>query len=221
MAEFTLVIGNKNYSSWSLRPWLALKATGQEFDEVLITLRQPETKAKILAHSPAGKVPVLKHGDLLVWESLAICEYVAELFPAAGLWPDDPRARAVARSVSTEMHAGFAALRRDLPMDIAKLSDVPRSASDEAKADIARIQQIWQDCRGRFGSKKQSEGGGDFLFGRFGVADCMFAPVATRLRTYGVALDPVSAAYVDAIYAWPAMQEWCAAAAKEAPLPEM
>jgi glutathione S-transferase len=119
------------------------------------------------------------------------------------------------------MHAGFAALRRDLPMDIAKLSDVPRSASDEAKADIARIQQIWQDCRGRFGSKKQSEGGGDFLFGRFGVADCMFAPVATRLRTYGVALDPVSAAYVDAIYAWPAMQEWCAAAAKEAPLPEM
>jgi glutathione S-transferase len=221
VAEFTLVIGNKNYSSWSLRPWLALKATGQEFDEVLITLRQPETKAKILAHSPAGKVPVLKHGDLLVWESLAICEYVAELFPAAGLWPDDPRARAVARSVSTEMHAGFAALRRDLPMDIAKLSDVPRSASDEAKADIARIQQIWQDCRGRFGSKKQSEGGGDFLFGRFGVADCMFAPVATRLRTYGVALDPVSAAYVDAIYAWPAMQEWCAAAAKEAPLPEM
>ena len=215
MAEFTLVIGNKNYSSWSLRPWLALKATGQEFDEVLITLRQPETKAKILAHSPAGKVPVLKHGDLLV------CEYVAGLFPAAGLWPDDPRARAVARSVSTEMHAGFAALRRDLPMDIAKLSDVPRSASDEAKADIARIQQIWQDCRGRFGSKKQSEGGGDFLFGRFGVADCMFAPVATRLRTYGVALDPVSAAYVDAIYAWPAMQEWCAAAAKEAPLPEM
>lgn len=215
MAEFTLVIGNKNYSSWSLRPWLALKATGQDFDEVLITLRQPETKAKILAHSPAGKVPILKHGDLLVWESLAICEYLAEIFPAAGLWPEDARARAVARSVSTEMHAGFAALRRDLPMDIARLSTTPRSVSEEAKADIARVQQIWQDCRGRFGED------GDFLFGRFSIADCMYAPVATRFRTYGVDLDPVSEAYVKAIYAWPAMQDWCAASAKEAPLPEV
>ncbi|HEX6957797.1 MAG TPA: glutathione S-transferase family protein [Ferrovibrio sp.] len=220
MADLTLVIGNKNYSSWSLRPWLALKATGAAFDEVMIGLRHPDTRAKILAHSPAGKVPILKHGDLLVWESLAICEYLAETFPAAGLWPEDARARAVARCIATEMHAGFMALRRDLPMDIARLGKAAGAASEEAKADIARVQQIWQDCRGRFGADQGGDSGGPFLFGRFSITDCMFAPVATRFRTYGVALDPISAAYVDAIYAWPAMQEWCAASAKEAPLPE-
>lgn len=219
MADLVIVIGNKNYSSWSLRPWLALKATGEPFDEVMITLRQPETKAKILAHSPAGKVPVLTHGDLMVWESLAICEYLAEAFPYVGLWPSDARARAVARAVSTEMHAGFMGLRRDLPMDIHSKSRPSGTASDEAKADIARVQQIWQDCRGRFGDIEGEEGG-PFLFGRFSVADCMYAPVATRFRTYGVKLDPVSAAYVDAIYAHPAMQEWIAGAKGEAPLPE-
>jgi len=212
--RLTLVIGNKNYSSWSLRPWLALKAAGQPFDEVMIGLRQPETRARILAHSPAGKVPVLKDGDLLVWESLAICEYVAESFPEAGLLPADARARAVARSVMAEMHAGFAALRRDLPMDIHAKGIAAGQPSEEARLDIARVQQIWEDCRGRFGQ------GGDYLFGRFGLADCMYAPVATRFRTYGVALDPVSTAYVDAIYAHPAMQEWMAAAAGEEPLPE-
>ena len=216
MSDLTLVIGNKNYSSWSLRPWLALKATGQAFDEVLIMLRRPETKAEILLHSAAGKLPVLKHGDLTIWESLAICEYIAETWPAAGLLPEDTRARAVARSVMSEMHAGFVALRRELPMDICKLGPAqqPVTPSEEAKLDIARVQQIWQDCRGRFGKK------GDFLFGGFTLADAMYAPVATRLRSYGVALDPVSEAYVNAIYAWPAMQEWCAAAAKEQPLPE-
>lgn len=217
MSDLTLVIGNKNYSSWSLRPWLALKAAGQAFDEVLIVLRRPETKAEILLHSPAGKLPVLKHGDLTIWESLAICEYIAETWPEAGLLPEDARARAVARSVMSEMHAGFVALRRELPMDIAKLSPLAQngvSPSDEAKLDIARVQQIWQDCRGRFGKK------GDFLFGGFTLADAMYAPVATRLRSYSVALDPVSEAYVNAIYAWPAMQDWCAAAAKEQPLPE-
>lgn len=214
MAAWTLVIGNKNYSSWSLRPWLALQAAGQDFQEVMILLRQPETKAKILAHSPAGKLPVLKHGDLLVWESLSICEYIAESFPEAGLLPQDLRARAVARSAMSEMHAGFAALRRDLPMDIHAMSSTPRQLSEEGSLDAARVRQIWQDCRGRFGE------GGDFLFGRFGIADCMYAPVATRFRTYGVTLDPVSAAYVDAIYAHPAMQEWIAAAAQEEPLPE-
>ncbi len=214
MSDLTLVIGNKNYSSWSLRPWLALKATGQAFDEALIVLRQAETKANILGYSAAGKLPVLKHGDLLIWDSLAICEYVAETWPEAKLLPEDRRARAVARSVMSEMHSGFAALRRDLPMDICRLGKAPGIPSDEARHDMARIQQIWQDCRGRFG------GDGDFLFGRFGLADCMYAPVATRFRTYGVSLDPVSAAYVDAIYALPAMQEWIAAAAQEQPLPE-
>jgi glutathione S-transferase len=215
--DLTLVIGNKNYSSWSLRPWLALKATGQPFNEVMIVLRRPETKAEILLHSVAGKLPVLKAGDLTIWESLAICEYIAETWPAAGLLPEDARARAVARSVMSEMHAGFVALRRELPMDICKLSPLAQNGvtpSEEAKLDIARVQQIWQDCRGRFGK------GGDFLFGGFTLADAMYAPVATRFRSYGVALDPMSEAYVNAIYAMPAMQEWCAAAAKEQPLPE-
>ncbi|MFC3677953.1 glutathione S-transferase family protein [Ferrovibrio xuzhouensis] len=219
MADLVIVIGNKNYSSWSLRPWLALKATGEPFEEVMVTLRQPETRAKIIAHSPAGKVPVLTHGDLLVWESLAICEYLAEAFPYVGLWPSDPRARAVARAVSTEMHAGFTGLRRDLPMDIHSKGTTSGVAGEEARADIARVQQIWQDCRGRFGDIEGEEGG-PFLFGRFSVADCMYAPVATRFRTYGVKLDPVSATYVDAIYAHPAMQDWIAGAKGEAPLPE-
>jgi glutathione S-transferase len=217
VSDLTLVIGNKNYSSWSLRPWLALKATGQPFKEVMIVLRRPESKAEILLHSAAGKVPVLKHGDLTLWESLAICEYIAETWPAAKLLPEDVRARAVARSVMSEMHAGFVALRRELPMDISRLSQLAQAGvtpSEEAKLDIARVQQIWQDCRGRFGAD------GAFLFGRFSLADAMYAPVATRLRSYRVALDPVSAAYVEAIYALPAMREWCAAAAKEAPLPE-
>ncbi|QDO98049.1 glutathione S-transferase family protein [Ferrovibrio terrae] len=217
MSDLTLVIGNKNYSSWSLRPWLALKAAGRAFDEVLIVLRRPETKAEILLHSAAGKLPVLKHGDLTIWESLAICEYIAATWPEAGLLPEDARACAVARSVMSEMHAGFVALRRELPMDINKLSPLAQNGvmpGEEARLDIARVQQIWQDCRGRFGRK------GDFLFGRFGIADAMYAPVATRLRSYGVAMDPVSEAYVNAIYAFPAMQEWCAAAAKEQPLPE-
>ncbi len=217
MSDLTLVIGNKNYSSWSLRPWLALKAAGQAFDEVLIVLRRPETKAEILLHSAAGKLPVLKHGDLTIWESLAICEYIAATWPEAGLLPEDARACAVARSVMSEMHAGFVALRRELPMDINKLSPLAQNGvtpGEEARLDIARVQQIWQDCRGRFGRK------GDFLFGRFTLADAMYAPVATRLRTYGVAMDSVSEAYVNAIYAMPAMQDWCAAAAKEQPLPE-
>ena len=217
MSDLTLVIGNKNYSSWSLRPWLALKATGQSFDEALIVLRRPETRAEILLQSAAGKLPVLKAGDLTIWESLAICEYIAETWPEAGLLPEDARARAVARSVMSEMHAGFVNLRRELPMDINKLSPLAQNGvtpGEETRLEIARVQQIWQDCRGRFGRK------GDFLFGRFGIADAMYAPVATRFRTYGVAMDPVSEAYVNAIYALPAMQEWCSAAAKEAALPD-
>jgi glutathione S-transferase len=218
VSDLTLVIGNKNYSSWSLRPWLALKQAGQSFDEVLVVLRRPETKAEILLHSAAGKLPVLKHGDLTIWDSLAICEYIAETWPEAKLLPGDARARAVARSVMNEMHSGFASLRNDLPMDIHKLSAAAKAGvtpSEATRLDIARVQQIWQDCRGRFGQA------GDFLFGDFTIADAMYAPVATRFRSYGVSMDPVSEAYVTAIYALPAMQDWCAAAAKEQPLPEI
>lgn len=218
VSDLTLVIGNKNYSSWSLRPWLALKMAGQAFEETLIVLRRPETKAEILLHSAAGKLPVLKHGDLTIWDSLAICEYVAETWPDAKLLPEDARARAVARSVMSEMHSGFVALRNELPMDINKLSAAAKAGvtpSEAARLDIARVQQIWQDCRGRFGNK------GDFLFGDFTIADAMYAPVATRFRSYGVSMDPVSEAYVNTIYALPAMQEWSAASAREAPLPEI
>lgn len=213
MADLTLIIGNKNHASWSLRAWLALKATGQPFEEIKIILRRPETKAEILLHSPAGRVPALKHGDLTIWDSLAICEYVAETWPEAKLLPEDARARAVARSVMCEMHSGFVNLRTDLPMDINKLGSLPRTAGEEAKLEIARVQQIWQDCRGRFGAD------GAFLFGGFTIADAMYAPVATRLRTYGIVMDPVAEAYVNALYAMPAMQEWIAAAAKEEVLP--
>ncbi len=209
MSDLVLVIGSKRYSSWSLRPWLALKQTGTPFEELVVTLRQPDTKACILQHSPSGKVPLLKHGELIVWESLAICEYLAESWPESGLWPQDRAARAVARSVSTEMHAGFMALRQHLPMDVCALTPMG-SLAPEVAADVERIQRIWRDCRSRFG------GEGPFLFGRFSIADAMYAPVATRFTTYGVELDTVSRAYVQAIWALPAMQEWKAAAEREA-----
>ncbi|MDR3438558.1 glutathione S-transferase family protein [Telmatospirillum sp.] len=209
MANLVLVVGSKRWSSWSLRPWLALKQSGLAFDEVLIELRQPDSKANILAHSPSGWVPVLKNGTLTVWDSLAICEYVAELACAVPLWPENKGARAIARSVSAEMHSGFPALRNHLSMDLTQriaLSSIP----DDAKVDIARIQALWNDCRSRFGA------GGPFLFGRWSIADAMYAPVVTRFDTYSVPLDPVSAAYSAAVLAMPAMQEWIAAAKLEA-----
>jgi len=201
MADFTIVIGNKAYSSWSLRPWLALKQTGVPFEEVVIPLRGPDTKARILDHSPAGKVPVLRHGDLTIWDSLAICEYLAELFPGAGLWPADRVARARARSVTAEMHSGFQDLRSNLFMDLKRTLDMPERR-EKAKADIARIQAIWEDCRQAFGV------GGPFLFGRFSIADCFYAPVVTRFVTWQVPLDDIAADYVEAILAHPAMKEW-------------
>ena len=207
MADLTLVIGNKNYSSWSLRPWIALKQIGVPFHEIRVPLGQPDTRARILEHSPGGKVPILKDGAIVVWESLAILDYLAEKFPAAGLWPTDAAARAEARSVAAEMHAGFVALRQQLPMDIR--SRKPLKADAAAEADIARILEMWRGARARHGT------GGPFLFGRFGAADAMYAPVVTRFRTYGVKLDAVAAAYVDAVFALPAMQEWGAAAAAE------
>lgn len=207
MAQLTIVIGSKRLSSWSLRGWLALRLTGAAFDEVVIPLDQPDTRQRILEHSPAGRVPVLKDGAVTVWESLAICEYLAERFPAAGLWPDEPAARAHARAVAAEMHAGFADLRRDMPFDCPARRG-GEGGTPGARADIARVTELWRDCRQRFG------GDGAFLFGRAGIADAMYAPVVSRLVTYEVALDEVSAAYRDAVLAWPAMAEWLAAAAE-------
>ena len=209
-AEFTLVMGNRTTSSWSLRGWLMVKQAGAGFDEVMVWFRRPETKADILVHSPSGWIPVLKHQGRVIHETLAIAEYLAELFPGAGLWPDDFEARAHARSVSAEMHAGFVALRQHMPMDIG--AEKPGEGMGEGvEDDIRRITEIWEDARQRFGA------GGDFLFGAFTVADAMFAPVVTRFRTYGVALGPVCRAYVDAVRETPAMREWIAGALTEPP----
>jgi len=209
MADFTLYIGNRNYSSWSLRGWLMVKASGITFEEILIRLRQPNTKAEVLRHSPSGRVPALVHGEASVWESLAIGEYLAELFPDANLWPGDRAARAVARSVSTEMHAGFTALRTHFPMNV-RSSFANRASTPDVQADIDRITAIWHDCRSRFGQD------GPFLFGAaFSNADAMYAPVVSRFRTYKVDLDAEAQAYCDAVWSWPPMQEWAAAAKNE------
>jgi glutathione S-transferase len=208
MAEFTIYIGNKNYSSWSLRAWLMMKATGKPFEEILIPLYDPQSRTEILRHSPSGKVPALHHGENVVWESLAIGEYLAEVCPEARLWPADPAARAMARAVSTEMHAGFAELRRHMPMNI-RSTIAGRGIIPEMQPDLDRIAALWRDCRKRFGA------GGDYLFGHFTIADAMYAPVVTRFRTYKVELDEEAQAYADALWALPALQEWAAAARNE------
>ena len=201
-----LVIGNKNYSSWSLRPWLAMKVASIAFDEHRIPLYGPEAKGKILAFNPAGKVPCLIDGSTRVWDSLAICEYVAERQP--DLWPKDPAARALARSISAEMHSGFQKLREHMSMNIRRRHP-GKGRTPEALADVARIIAIWLDCRERFGD------GGPFLFGRFSIADAMYAPVVLRFRTYEVELPGGCRAYSDAILALPAMREWIADAERE------
>jgi glutathione S-transferase len=208
MAGLFLLIGNRKYSSWSLRPWIVLKQAGLTFEEKLVRLHQPDTTAKIKKYSPSGKVPFLKHGKVEVWESLAICEYLAEAFPKAGLWPKDKAARARARAVANEMHGGFADLRRYLPMDVNRRIDEPARAA-AVKGEIDRIAEIWSQCRRKFGKD------GPFLFGKFSIADGMYAPVVTRFVTYGVKLPPVAAAYVKTMINLPAMQEWIAAADKE------
>ncbi|HSV29938.1 MAG TPA: glutathione S-transferase family protein [Candidatus Omnitrophota bacterium] len=199
--SMTLVIGTKRYSSWSLRPWLALKKAGAEFDEVEIALRQPDTKAEILKWSPSGKVPLLVHGDLRIWDSLAICEYVAETFPEAELWPAEREARAVARAISAEMHAGFPNLRNTCAMDVCVRTPLAEIPTD-VMVEVERIKAIWNECRHRFGAD------GPFLFGRFSIADAMYAPVVTRFTTFAIKLDRVSKAYCDAVWDLPAMQEW-------------
>ena len=209
MADFELVIGNKNYSSWSLRPWLAMTHFGVPFRETMVLLDTPTMKDELLTHSPAGRVPVLKHGDLVIWDSLAILEYLAERFPEHGFWPADRAARARARSLAAEMHAGFPDLRAELPMDCrARRPD--HRWSDAAAADIDRVKAIWAETRQTFGA------GGAFLCGEFGAVDAMFAPVVSRFVTYSVTLDGAAADYRDAVWNLPAMQAWLSAAAIEA-----
>ena len=204
----TLVIGNKNYSSWSFRPWIALRVAGIPFEEVVIPLYEPGSKEQILKYSPAGKVPVLVDGDARVWESLAIIDYLAERFPQARLWPADVAARAHARAIAAEMHAGFAPLRRHCPMNMWRTVKA-RELTPEVAADVRRIEAIVTECRGRFGQ------GGAFLFGAFGAADAMYAPVVARLHTYAIAVGAAAEAYKQAIMALPAWAEWRAAALKE------
>jgi glutathione S-transferase len=208
MPNLTLVIGNKNYSSWSLRPWILLAALDVPFTELRIPLYEAASRAKILAVSPSGKVPALQDGAVTVWDSLAICEYVAERFPERPVWPRDAAARAVARSVAAEMHSGFAALRAGMPMNCRARGRCV-APSPEMAADIERVQSIWRFCRGRHGA------GGPWLFGAFSAADAMFAPVVFRFATYGVEGDATVQAFAGTVLAHPAIQRWAAAAAAE------
>ncbi len=208
MPNLVLVIGNKAYSSWSLRPWLLMKHAGIAFEEIRLSLYEEGAKQKILQVSATGKVPVLKDGDLTIWDSLAICEYLAEKYPEKRLWPPEIAARACARSVSAEMHSGFTNLRAQMPMNVRR-EITGRTRTAEVLAEVARIEAIWNDCRRRFGAR------GAFLFGAFSIADAMYAPVVSRLRTYGVTLAGKAAEYAASIHALPAMQEWIAGAHAE------
>lgn len=203
-----LVIGNKNYSSWSLRPWLYLKQVGVEFRELRLPLDTPQFAERIGALSPTRKVPVLHHDGMVVWDSLAICEYANEAFADGGGWPQDRRDRAEARAAAAEMHGGFSALRQHLPMNCRRRYPGFQIA-DAAAADIARVQALWSALRARHA------GAGPFLCGSFGIVDAMYAPVALRFVTYDVALDDTARAYVDALLALPALRAWIADAHAE------
>ena len=208
---YTLVIGDNNLSSWSLRPWLALKEGGIPFVEERVRLRQPDSKAEILRHTPSGKVPALKTKWGVVWDSLAILEFLAERHPECALWPHEQEKRAAARSISAEMHSGFAWLRDAMSMNLLARLPTPPIALE---SEVRRVVAIWKDARGRFGK------GGPFLLGDFSNADAMYAPVATRFRTYGVDLarygdDGTAARYAAALLALPAMAEWTQGAERE------
>jgi glutathione S-transferase len=196
-----ILIGNKLYSSWSLRPWLVLAAFDIPFTETVVPLRQADTAERIRKVSPSGKVPALTDGDVTVWETLAIIEYLAEKYPDRAIWPRDVKARAHARAVSNEMHAGFHALRQACPMNLGKRF-AEKDRGDAARADIARVTGLWSDARTRFGK------GGPFLYGAFSAADAMYAPVVTRLDTYQVAVDATARAYMDAVLTHPAFVRW-------------
>lgn len=204
-----LVIGDKNVSSWSLRPWLVLRRLGAPTTETLIRLRHATTAAEIARHSPSGRIPVLRDGELVVWDSLAICEYLADRFPDAGLWPADVETRALARAAAAEMHAGFPSLRGELSMDLSlrRVAEI----SEATQTDIRRIVQLWTDLRGRFGKD------GPFLAGRWSIADAFYTPVATRFRSYGVRLSDygdvgAAGAYCETLLEQPHFLEWEAAA---------
>lgn len=201
-----LVIGNKNYSSWSFRPWIAMKVAGIPFEEEVVSLSDPDFKARVRRISGTGKVPALADGAVHVWESLAILEYLAEKFPQKELWPREASARAAARALAAEMHAGFVPLRRQLPMNMWRPVK-RRELSPETQANVARIDVIWTDCRKRYG--------GPFLFGAFGAVDAMYAPVVSRLDTYDVAVGAVAKSYMESVMALPAWAEWRSAALKE------
>lgn len=201
MTNLTLIIGNKSYSSWSLRPWVLMKHSNIVFNEIRLPLCTPQWQEQINQYSPSGKVPVLLDGELRVWDSLAICEYLAEKFPDSSLWPKNGAPRAVARSVSAEMHSGFADLREHMSMNC-RGRFPGRGITEAVTKDIQRVVNIWDDCLRRYGAQ------GDFLFGQFSIADAMFAPVCLRFITYEVALEGLSSAYMHRIHNLPAIQEW-------------
>jgi glutathione S-transferase len=203
-----LIIGNKNYSSWSMRPWIAMKVAGIPFEEQVIPLYEPGSREQVLRYSANGKVPVLVDGGQPIWESLAILEYLAEKFPQAVLWPADAKARGHARVVANEMHGGFQSLRKHCPMNM-WLPPKKRLMPDEVTADVRRVDALWSDCRARFGRA------GAFLFGGFGAADAMYAPVVSRLHSYGIEVGAASRDYMNAVMALPAWREWREAALKE------
>ncbi len=203
MTDFAVLLGSKNYSSWSLRPWLALRQSGIDFAETVVRLGSPDFAERVREWSPAGRVPVLRHGKTFVWDSLAICEYLAETFPEKALWPRERESRALARAVSAEMHSGFQTMRGTMPMNVRARGRKVKS-TPELERDVARVLEIWQTCRAR------ASGGGPWLFGSFTIADAMFAPVAFRFQTYGVASD-----YAESLVATPAMREWAEASARE------
>lgn len=214
MARYTLIGGTKNWSSWTLRPWLLMKVAQIPFDEVEITLREGQTtRDAIAAHSPSGFIPALKCDDgLLIWDSLAIAEFLAERHPQPALWPADAKTRAIARAVACEMHSGFAPLRKELPMDCAARHPCP-ALSDATQRNIARILTVWREMRETYGT------GGPYLFGAFSIADAMYAPVVSRFVTYGIAMGETETAYADAVTRTPAMQEWLGACAAWAARP--
>jgi glutathione S-transferase len=204
--DMTLVVGSKTFSSWSLRPWLLLKQANIPFSELVIPLNQVSTRERIRQYSPSGRIPVLIHGKVHVWDSLAIAEYLNEQFPSKDLWPAKSEERALARSVSSEMHSGFASMRQQMSMNVTKRLATP-ALTDDTQSDLKRVFEIWNDCLAR--------SGGPFLFGKFSIADAMYAPVTTRMTTYAIPLTGAIEAYVQTIATLPAMQEWVRAAMSE------